>query len=484
MTSPTKREQQEEYERELRERYATHISPSWRDADDLTEPTVIESQTRLLHTVDDFARAIVAKFPNSEPEIDLDSISRVLQILFYASLETEEKRSYPLRLELADESTFGNIRSDLIRFGNRIEATPQSLAKLSPSIDHTRANLLVEASNPPSVWGMVFRDPAIHKWITNSAFATGFGYLMPFGLVLRSIGPGHLIAEHKGNRLAELRRGDLFQQFVQVFVEDGPIRRFLEGHKLIESPELSSLRDPIHQLVAASASSGHGGTIAIVGDDDLEILYNSGLVDPGILVGWHSIPTFVEQKRALAGDENRAEMPTKLDEGVLIHNTFCAASYFFRDACKRLADARLEHWESSKGEEGQRKSNAYLSLRYSETYFDDAINSVSYLSRPDGALLLGTGLQLYSYTSKIQNVGHVDAFRSLNAGTSSIEKFSEKGVGTRHRSAIWLASKLRNSCVFVISEDGIVSAIKHWRGRVVVWRPVTVDRANPFHPQL
>ncbi|AMV22321.1 putative sensor domain DACNV-containing protein [Planctomyces sp. SH-PL14] len=307
---------QKNFEREeaARSACAKEVSENWTTGLDMPEPVVLDPESVTFGDADQFSQSIVEKAAARGLILISSSVRKLVNLAFYGSLEEEEGRCYPIRLELIAPGAFPRHRGEILRFEDSKEVTPRVLARLAPGLDPTQSNFLIEQGPPLKLWGIGIRDRSLYRWTTNDLNTSDFSR-PPRGLVVRSVGPGHLIAEYANTRLGEFKRGVFFENFVQVFSDDGPIRRFLDGNKLDVHFADSSIRDTTHRLVSKCAESGHGGLIAIVGNNDLEALASGGLIDRGVSIGWPAVESYLKGRGELC-ERPGAKYDTSTDEAM------------------------------------------------------------------------------------------------------------------------------------------------------------------------
>jgi DNA integrity scanning protein DisA with diadenylate cyclase activity len=109
---------------------------------------------------------------------------------------------------------------------------------------------------------------------------------------------------------------------------------------------------------------------------------------------------------------------------------------------------------------------------------------VANLSAIDGAVVLTEGPELIGYGAVIQ--GALDTgtqvARALDPEAETIELESIEAVGTRHRSAYHLCSRVRDVLATVVSQDGNVRIVTWKKGMVTYWEviPITLAGLDSF----
>ncbi|KAF2989591.1 hypothetical protein MJC1_03359 [Methylocystis sp. MJC1] len=179
-------------------------------------------------------------------------------------------------------------------------------------------------------------------------------------------------------------------------------------------------------------------------------------------------------------------LPDTVVDSELVRCKYTCCSNILRDAFTRFMNARhlvgdyTELTEDGFNIPEQFKIRAEWNM---VEYYDalvEATRFVAGLSGCDGALVLSSDLRLLGFGGEIRaelladiNVSEVKNEARREYSECDIEQF-----GMRHRSAIKLASKSRESLVLAISQDGPISAVWWQDDRVLVKKNVRLTNLN------
>ncbi|PQO44679.1 putative sensor domain DACNV-containing protein [Blastopirellula marina] len=490
------------HDREEHQKYALETNPAWVSGIDLPQPKLVEDTTSSpLVYPDAFAELVFQQSRRLPTAPSLDLVRHAVSALYFASLEKEEQTSYTLRIELIARAVFEAADMErnvsLFRLKRTLPLTPANLIKLAPAIDPGQTSILVQENNGNfEIWGMVARGRSLHNSMMGEA--SQWSAVGPHPVLLRSRAPGHLVAEVLDYRVGEYKSGDVVTDYLPIFRDDGPVRRFLDSKKLAASPCRLSILPIIQRLVRRAVDIGHGGIIVIADiaeyarlneteKDLFESKYDIALSDS------ISIYRSSEQKSRRWSRVKAAQIDSTHElRGPHNGKRVFSTDDVFKGQIQNLSNGRFlsrlaSHWAAADEMADRSRRNGNMQgfnvwkdmLQSSERAVRDAEYAIGSLASPDGALLLGTDLSVLGFGVMIKNVGKVaEIYKARDVAASRIERFDLTSLGTRHQSAAWLASRMNSGIVFVMSEDETITAIMRWRDQTIAWRPVTIDNIS------
>ncbi|MCC9604633.1 hypothetical protein LOC68_27050 [Blastopirellula sp. JC732] len=494
------------HDMEEHRKYSLETNPAWVSGVDLPEPKMAEdSLSPPLVYPDAFAQLVYEESRRLPTAPSLELVRHSVSSLYFASLEKEEQISYALRIELIPRTVFEESDMErnvsLFRLKRPLPLTPANLIKLGPAIDPGQTSILAQESNGQfEIWGMVARGRSLHNSMMGET--SQWSAVGPHPVLLRSRAPGHLVAEVLDYRVGEYKSGAVVTDYLPIFRDDGPLRRFLDSKKLGTAPCRLSILPIIQRLVRRAVDFGHGGIIVIadiaeyarLSESDHDIFqskYDIALSD-SIAIYRNSEQKSRRWSRAKAA-QNESSPSSTLDlSGPHIGPRTFSADEVFKGKIQELSNGRFlsrlaSHWAAADEMAARNRRNGNMQgfnvwkdmLQSSERAVRDAEYAIGSLASPDGALLLGTDLSVLGFGVMIRNVGNVtEIYKARDVAASRVERFDLTSFGTRHQSAAWLASQMQSGLIFVMSEDETITALMRWRGKTIAWRPVTIDNIS------
>ncbi|UUO08784.1 hypothetical protein M4951_10825 [Blastopirellula sp. J2-11] len=502
-------ERMKRHDLEEHQKYALETNPAWVSGVDLPDPQLVEVAAGPPLTYPDaFAHLVFEQSRKLPTAPSRELVCHSVSSLYFASLEKEEQISYTLRIELIPRTVFEQADMEqnvsFFRLKRPLPLTPANLIKLGPAIDPGQTSILAQENDGHfEIWGMVARGRSLHNSMMGEA--SQWSAVGPHPVLLRSRAPGHLIAEVLDYRVGEYKSGAVVTDYLPIFRDDGPVRRFLDSKKLGAAPCRLSILPIIQRLVRRAVDIGHGGIVVIAdiaeyarlnqSDNDIfESKYDIALSDSISIYRsseqnsrrWSRVKAALHQQ---PNPLNPPHVDIAIDSGV--HRTISPAEVF-KSKIQKLSNGRFlsrlaAHWAAADEMAARNRRSGNTQgfnvwkemLQSSERAVRDAEYAIGSLASPDGALLLGTDLSVLGFGVMIRNVGKVaEIYRARDVAASRIERFDLTSFGTRHQSAAWLASRLENGIVFVISEDETITALMRWREKTIAWRPVTIDNIS------
>ena len=217
------------------------------------EPTYQAARTVAARVESHFARHLEAARLRDEhelaPEPDAQTIEKIIDATFWASLRHEEGHSPKISLAFVPPEQAGQP----LIFEQPLPLTPSILTKLAPAVERPEIHL--------GVWN---EGDDLHVWGATRSIPS-------FCFVLEVIEPGLLVIKH--------RRNDGFGKFANVAVLKGEQVKVVDqnGTSLPDCPALlnsllsftapSSWKGTVNVLVQLAASMrahGHGGSLLVV----------------------------------------------------------------------------------------------------------------------------------------------------------------------------------------------------------------------------
>jgi len=114
-------------------------------------------------------------------------------------------------------------------------------------------------------------------------------------------------------------------------------------------------------------------------------------------------------------------------------------------------------------------------MRHCMSEMAGCVKFVSSLSRVDGLVLMDRDLVVRGYGVEIVDVPEVETvYRAEDEGAKMVSQIDAGEFGTRHRSMFRYCNAHYDSLGFVISQDGLVRAVRKVKDKLVVWENVKV----------
>ncbi len=227
---------------------------------------------------------------------DIEVIKEFFEILFYASLETEEREPIQLQLVYLDPDDpdpdppdrIVKDRWSFIKLDNPLPYTVSSAVKIARALDPRTSALVVHPtqSGQLRIWGFIDQVNRFHDFIH---YESRVGPQMPGLFQAVALNIGHIVAYISYQKVAELRINKLITRSKDV-LRLGTVRKSLEPamdkylrsiRNLVESYIFEdrdhwtrSLEDywvaTLCRLLLRTKSLTHGGAFLITPDDSLD----------------------------------------------------------------------------------------------------------------------------------------------------------------------------------------------------------------------
>lgn len=423
-------------------------------------------------TPDHLANAVASGIERDGRSVPLHALQDLFQLMYYASLRTEERQSLRLAISYLDpEHPDPNPpefppkdRWSCTRLRSPVAWDMATLVKLSQATDPRGSSLalyLVEGSL--QVWGIIDQQNRYHDFVNQD---TDRGPERP-GLFQAHIeGPGQISVSVDYARLAELRIDTLVPRSLDV-LGGGPVRRALtagidahvgevrarlaedeyslddEGQDLLARHWIGALS----RVLLRVQNYRHGGAVLI-----------TPLADDRVLRIKYRLP-YTRLRQALTNRGVAAVASAIVDDEIV--NEFMEPD--------REEMPVFLHVESS-------IQQSDLDEAASEV--GGATRFVSLLTRVDGVVLLSPRLEVMGFGTEITADRPPRSLRisaTRDARPRDLRPGDYEHYGTRHRSMMRYCAADRRAVGFVVSQDGDVRALASVRDDVVMWERVRLQ---------
>ncbi len=420
-------------------------------------------------SVSDLAKAVkqhLRRKQATSPSVTV--LTQFFEVIYLASLKTEEGRPLQLRIAMVDPGNRDPNRPpaprpsrwQFIEMKNRLPLTVANLVKLAKAADPWSSCLAAyfDSNSEFYIWGMV--DQTVH-FNTMLVRERESGYAQPGLFNVLSSGPADLTVYREHSFVARLAQDRLLRRQNNVFW-DGPIAdRLSLGVKnyvnAVLKPFPKKEWDDISQgyiadrwistlcrILISIQRYGHGGALLVTTSNSaLDIKYP---------IDYPRLP------RAL------------VNLGV------------------SLVRARRARWEILhkylRGNKSRVPSGWYLE----ESIFDahgldlqdeitGSVRFIASLSCVDGLILSGPDLSIRGFGVEIRPKQEINAlYMSFSPvpAPKSLKKIDPNHYGTRHRSMMRYCMAHPQSVGFVVSQDGEIRAITRVGKRLIMWENLQV----------
>lgn len=398
--------------------------------------------TTELQSPEEFANDMYARWMRENPgsHLQLATVLQLIQIAFYASLETEEGRPCVFSLAVVDcelmsrqpkrpwcPSLFTQTRS----------LSVQHIVKLAPACDPAQTHIAVDiSSSGPTIRGLVRtnRDgERIARGELNSVTEIPDQFL-----VVRALAPGVIEVRSNSVRFGLLSKGVRMEEGAALFGNWTWLSSRLEHHAQQAGLDPTLCVTVIQSLLHRLARRRCGGTVLIAPDVPRDLKYANSFNAPS----------------------------QALQEGI-------------RFAAPKPLPSTPPSLPSTDGqlEEIRRKTpptaNAYLAVADVAAYAAD-------LASVDGALVLTQTFTILGFGAKITSAA-TSAFTTWDMTKVTEPRkpvpFPLDDLGTRHNSAARWCRTNPQGLAFVVSQDQTVSCLRpHENGEdVEIWRPLMLE---------
>lgn len=394
----------------------------------------------------------------------LNLLTGLLEVAFFASLESEEGRDLNFLLccnkkgdpipRLTPAGPEGTEACRVLRFSQSKPFSVKEIRRLAPATSPVLSCILVEWDSDGSgllITGVVLLGSS--WFIAKRGFDFGrFVDQPPHTLLIDVSGRGHLTVSVGVIRLASLSHGTLTlnvgttqtQMFGMLKLMKGGIDRLSSqakrraGQKRAWVKEWIHYTDVIVSILNSIESGGHGGTLIVAS------------------------PQWMEKRK-----DRFLKIRNPLSNATVLHDAFVThLSALYRSGLMRRAAPKDAHQD--------------LELRRSLQQRNSAVSVVAGFSSVDGAVLLSSDLVCHGFGCEIVIGGKVRDFELClhdGAKKGKREVLNREEHGMRHRSVFRLCAENPHLAAFVCSQDGGVKMI--WKNRQQVFMqpilPITFD---------
>jgi hypothetical protein len=395
-------------------------------------------------------------------------LTQFLEVVYFASLKTEEGKPLQLRIsfvdpENPDPSRPPRPRADrwnLIQLANRLPFTVPNLVKLSKAADPWSSCLAVyfDRNEKFFVWALV--DQTVH-FNTMLVRETESGYSPPGIFHVLATGTADLTVYRERSFVGRLAQDSLLKHQNDVFWS-GPFSDRLSGverhianvlDRLKAEPDTDSelwigaLAEKwiatLSRILISIQRYRHGGALLITKSKaDLDIKYR---------INYTRLPEALVNL-GVSGFRMRKSRNQIFD---LLDNQKKSIP-----AALHVDEAVHEGWEEDFREE-----------------ITGCVRFISALSCVDGVILATPDLSVKGFGVEIRATKDIDTVhlaQSPKAAVETLVPVDPNHYGTRHRSMMRYCAAHPKSIGFVISQDGEIRAMAKVRQRLVMWENLKV----------
>jgi hypothetical protein len=401
-------------------------------------------------------------------------LDRLFQILYFASLKTEEAEPISCRVAFVDRNApdpdpperITPDRWQCFALEQDLPCTVRNLAKLSKAADPWSSTIAVGVDPAASlrIWGVI--DQSVH----HSTFVvqeTKSGQSMP-GLFQATIeGIGEIAAYKDYEFLGRLRQDVMVTREVEV-LQRGPIRE-----KLL--PSIRRYQTEVKRAVGAALYNGRGHWNESLEDEWISALCR---VLIGIQRYGHGGAVLLSNRSAGLAPRYSIKYPRLSKALLMVAATQIRATTY--------SDKIMEEHVGASGPLIDRSipADLYLDESVAEDDLEDmrceitgSVRFLSSLGRVDGLVRLRHNLTLDGFGVFITTGEEPDrVLKASDAAGTKTSSVDLNNLGTRHRSMIRQCAKDAESVGFVISQDGDVRAITKVGDAVLIWDNIALQR--------
>ncbi len=407
----------------------------------------------------------------------VSTLKQFFEIIYLASLKTEERRPLQLRIALVDPKNRDPHRPpaprasrwQFIEMENRLPLTVPNLVKLAKAADSWSSCLAAYFNSDSEffIWGLV--DQTVHFSTVLVREREG-GYAQPGLFNVLTTGPADLTVYREWGFVARLAQDRLLGRQNNVFWA-GPVADRLSAGienyiKEVRKPFPRDERDEINvgylaeqwistlcRILISIQRYGHGGALLITtSNSHLDVKYPieysrlpKALVNVGV---WR-------QRAMRALWEIRGKRLTKYKNGV-------PWGWYLE-----------EHVSESKREDVQDEITG-------------CVRFISSLSCVDSLILASPDLSIRGFGVEIRPKKEVKTLYMAYSPApklKSLSRIDPYHYGTRHRSMMRYCMAHPRSIGFVISQDGEIRAVTRVQKRLVMWENLQVQSLHEEVPR-
>lgn len=427
-------------------------------------------------TPKDLAKLVFKRLQGAKVSSPLPSqeiLNNLFEILFYASLKTEESDFIKVTVTLIDSNNpdptpperIVNERWQFTRFEEPIPFSVKNIVKLSKAADPWSSSLAIDfnSENELFIWGLI--DQAIH-YQSFLHYEADSGPEQP-GLFQTSItGIGNLVVIFDYELVATLKQNILISKYLNIF-DRGTINKVIKKFASSYENEIKSYleKDFTHEdydswegyityvytqtlsrILIRIQNYHHGGAFLITQnfESDLDIKHK------------------IKYSRLF---ESICEL-VKQTISNYFYSNMMQSEYLEKDKKRIPIELYLE------------ESVSTIIKEESNNELKGAIRFISSLSCIDGLVVLDSELNVKGFGVVIKSIELPDNIyisRSTNLVIKNLVEVNPNHFGTRHRSMFSYCWKNEGTLGFVISQDGDIRVITRIGDKLIVWENVKVQ---------
>ena len=394
---------------------------------------------------------------------DAPALEQILSTVYQATLLREEERPVTFRLIVGSPRSFAPDAGPPFGLHRLVFTQPRALTehelrRLSPAAKYHRSLIGIDkdADGEYVIWGILQSGP---RWLDSVRGGRRSNPTLPAAkLVVRATGPGRVAVASGSVTLGALRGGSVSASTNDLFDSKwlpAMFRRERAEIDVLHGEARSASAEPwaelgedltrmlsqqmVKRIIATMRSIHHGGMLVLLPSEGTEEVMR------GVL----------DLKYAFEDAEPRRRFRTLI-----------------LAVMRSLAETHSERvgWSAY----GSSDSRALASL-------DEAVFEVSHLiaglADVDGAVVMNKRFEVFGFGCEILSgvLSEVRTVRrALDLEGTLHEEETVENVGTRHRSAYRLCSRVHDALVVVVSHDGTVRFVTWKDGAVTYWDHVSV----------
>ena len=410
---------------------------------------------------DDLASAAAEEAQKTDSCVDkptADDVKRLLEQTFFASLAREEGRSVRVRVGFVEPS--GPRRPVqpswgwwVLPFEHERPLQKGELVKLAPAVDSRQALIGVRRVDEKLViWGLLNQGSSmanLREGMSSRASSIG-----PDFLEVQASAPGVLRVQvgFWSRRFAD---GKIDEPCFYPFHPHGSLDDVLQRATAVMSPGVWNRT--LRLLLREMQRAGHGGAIFLRDADEpsradgtLKIKYP--VRGPGLVL------TDACHRLAQAEDAYNRDLARMTLDGASVPGI---APEEYPPHSREDAHRLLIQMDAD-------PNGQWL----------DAVHWVASLAGVDGALLLSGTFAVSAFGAMVETK-QAEVVEASGRPESEWTPFPWDQFGARHQSAVSYCATHKTSAAVVVSQDGGITLFRWCRGRVVMWRPCSIDDPEP-----
>jgi hypothetical protein len=399
-----------------------------------------------------------------------DSMARLFESMFYASLRTEESRPIAfhavyLNPNEPDPSPPPSPRPNRwmpVYLEKRIPVTVENLVKISSASDPRTSSLAIyhDVQGQLFIWALVDQGNSYYDLVN---YESPSGYVRP-GVFQASIeGIGHIVAFAGIEKIAELKVNSVITRVLDV-LRGGPVHDKLMHGAIVYMdavkgmltrqgvPTFEEMKEAVTdvwfesvcRLLLRVQRYHHGGSILIT--PDLSLCH----LNSKYQLVYDRLSTAIQRKGLMMVQmevqENISDKYIERDAGRIPISHY----WDYRILTDRIEDSNKE--------------------------LDGAIWFVSLLTRVDGLVLLDQTLRVRGFGVEITCSDEPsEVFVAGRRKATRLKRIDYHHYGTRHRSMMRYCSQVPESVGFVVSQDGDVRVMTQVEGQLIMWENIKLQ---------